>query len=118
MFFTLAGCDQDQSPPPIDQPQTNLPGGDPERGRVAIRQYGCVSCHTVPGVEGGDGVIGPPLARMSRRGYVAGVLKNTPENLQRWIHDPPAVDEKTAMPNLHIPESDIRNIASYLYTLK
>jgi cytochrome c1 len=36
----------------------------------------------------------------------------------RWLHDPPAVDPKTAMPNLHITDSDARDIAAYLYTLK
>jgi cytochrome c len=116
LLWFLSGCDRESSQ--INEPQAAIPGGNAERGRVAMRQYGCVSCHTVPGIDGADGVIGPPLTKMSRRTYVAGVMKNTPENLQRWIHDPPAVDDKTAMPNLHVSDEDVRDIASYLYTLK
>jgi len=36
----------------------------------------------------------------------------------RWLQDPPAVDAKTAMPNLHVSEADARDIATYLYTLQ
>jgi hypothetical protein len=36
----------------------------------------------------------------------------------KWIQDPPAVDDKTAMPKLGVKESDARDIASYLYTLR
>jgi cytochrome c1 len=50
--------------------------------------------------------------------YIGGVLQNTPANLIRWIQDPPAVDAKTAMPNLHVTETDARDIATYLYTLQ
>ncbi len=92
--------------------------GDPDRGKAAIRYYGCSSCHTIPGVPGADALVGPPLLKMGRRGYVGGVLKNTPENMIRWIEDPPGVDPLTAMPNLHISNPTARDIACYLYTLK
>jgi cytochrome c1 len=93
-------------------------GGDPYRGKAAISAYGCGTCHTVPGVKGADALVAPPLTRMGQRAYVAGVMKNTPANLIRWIQDPPAVDPMTAMPKLNVSESDARDIASYLYTLK
>ena len=93
-------------------------GGDPHRGRAAISAYGCGTCHTVPGVRGADALVGPPLTSMGSRGYIAGVMKNTPANMVRWIRDPPAVDPMTAMPKLNVSESDARDIASYLYTLK
>jgi hypothetical protein len=47
--------------------------------------------------------------------YIAGVLSNTPENLVRWIEDPPAVDPLTAMPNLGVAVPSARDMASYLY---
>ena len=93
-------------------------GGDPKRGALAIAAHGCSSCHTIPGVRGADGLVGPPLTAMAERAYVGGVVKNTPQNLIRWIQDPPAVDPLTAMPKLGVSESDARDIASYLYTLK
>jgi cytochrome c len=95
-----------------------MTGGDPDRGRAAIASYGCSSCHVIPGVRGADGLVGPPLTNMGSRGYVAGVVKNSPDNLVRWILNPPAVDPMTAMPNVRVKESDARDIASYLYTLK
>jgi cytochrome c1 len=93
-------------------------GGDPHRGASAIRAYGCGTCHTVPGVRGADALVGPPLTNMAERAFIGGVMKNTPENMMRWIQDPPAVDPMTAMPKLNVSEADARDIASYLYTLK
>jgi cytochrome c1 len=93
-------------------------GADPDRGRSAIYAYGCASCHTIPGIRGADGQVGPSLAKVGGRSYIGGVLANTPDNLTRWITDPPSVDPKTGMPNLHVTEADARDIASYLYTLQ
>jgi cytochrome c1 len=92
-------------------------GGDPDRGMQAIGHYGCSSCHTIPGVRGADALVGPPLDRVGGRGYIGGVLQNTPDNMMRWIENPPGVDPMTAMPNMHVSEADARDIASYLYTL-
>jgi len=93
-------------------------GGDPTRGENAITNYGCASCHTIPGIHGANALVGPPLTQMGSRTYVAGMLQNTPDNLVRWIQDPPAINPKTAMPNLHVSPTDARDIATYLYTLQ
>lgn len=95
-----------------------LTGGDPEVGRERIRQYGCGTCHTIPGVPGADAAVGPPLAGIASRMYLAGVLSNSPANLMRWIQDPPGVDSLTAMPDLGVTTPDARHIAAYLYTLR
>ena len=92
--------------------------GDSKRGRGLFAVYGCTACHEIPGVAGADGVVGPPLERMAQRGYVAGVVKNTPYNLVRWIKNPLAVDPLTAMPNLHVTDKDARDMGAYLYTLR
>jgi cytochrome c2 len=94
----------------------DLTGGDPGRGKVAIRTYGCGSCHTIPGVRGANGLVGPPLEGIAQRAYVGGVLTNTPENLVRWIQNPPAVDPMTAMPNVGVTYEDAKDIAGYLYS--
>lgn len=93
-------------------------GGDPSPGQRAISRYGCASCHTIPGIARADGLVGPPLSRIGSRTYIAGVLINTPENMVRWIQDPPEIDPLTAMPKLGVSDEDARDIVSYLYTLR
>src|SRR4051794_18248731 len=92
----FCGCNQANK-----QAAAAMTGGNPDRGKVEIQQYGCSSCHTIPGVPGADALVGPPLTQMASRGYIGGVLKNTPENMIRWLQNPPGVDPLTAMPNLH-----------------
>jgi cytochrome c2 len=94
-----------------------IAGADAKRGRIAIQQYGCVACHAVPGVRNPGGNVGPPLEGMSRRGYIGGVLPNTPDELVRWLLDPPSVSPSTAMPSVGLSEAEARDIAAYLYTL-
>jgi len=93
-------------------------GGDPARGMAAIGRYGCVACHAIPGVPDSGSDVGPPLSRVGNRSYIGGVLPNTPDNLERWLRNPPAVDPRTAMPNMNISAEDAKDIAAYLYTLK
>jgi cytochrome c1 len=58
------------------------------------------------------------LILRGRQTYIAGQLPNTPDNLVKWIEDPPAIEPKTAMPKLGLSEAQARDIASYLYTLR
>jgi len=92
--------------------------GDPSRGAALISWYGCGTCHSVPGVPGANTLVGPPLDHFAQRGYVAGMLRNTPDNLIRWIRDPQKIVPGNAMPALGIDEHDARDIAAYLYTLE
>lgn len=91
---------------------------DPERGRIAVQQYGCTSCHIVEGTVGPQTWVGPPLRRLAKRKFVAGVIPNTLENMARWIEDPVAVEPLTAMPDMGVPPADARDIAAYLRTLE
>ncbi|MDP8960777.1 MAG: c-type cytochrome [Actinomycetota bacterium] len=84
----------------------------------AIDTYGCGSCHTIPGIRGADGLVGPPLTRFHERAYIAGQLPNTPENLVHWIMNPQEVEPGTAMPDLEVVEEDARAIAAYLHEPK
>lgn len=90
---------------------------DIQRGRELVREYGCITCHTIPGVEGADGLVGPPLTHFSQRAYIAGQLTNTPENLARWIRDPQEVEPGTAMPDLGVTEADAADIAAFLSSI-
>jgi cytochrome c len=114
----LGGCDDFRSRSKDFQAGANLTGGNPEAGRDRIQQYGCRSCHMIPGIPGAEALVGPPLIHWSKRVYIAGELPNTPENLMRWLQHPPQVEPKTAMPDMGITEKDSRDIAAYLYSLK
>jgi cytochrome c len=111
LMLVAAGCSD-------ERPLLSVPGGDPARGKAAIERFGCVACHAIPGVPGHGSNVGPPLNQMAKRGYIGGVLPNLPSEMVLWLRNPPAVDPRTAMPNLGISEADARDIAAYLYTLK
>jgi cytochrome c len=95
-----------------------LTGGDPHRGVSQIAQYGCGSCHTIPGIPGAHGRVGPTLEGFAGEMYVAGALPNNPPNVERWIQDPHSINEKTSMPNVGVSATDATDIAAYLYSLK
>ena len=113
VLLMLGGCRQRPA-----QIHGRMLGGNAERGRLAMRAYGCTACHAVPHMVGDNPSVGPALEGFGGRAYIAGVLPNTPENLLRWIADPPAVDSMTAMPKLGVTSRDATDIAEYLYTLR
>jgi cytochrome c2 len=92
-------------------------GGSPARGVEEIERYGCGSCHLIPGVDGADGLVGPPLIKWADRKVIAGQLPNRTPELLRWIQDPQDVEPGTDMPDLGVSEQEARDIAAYLYTL-
>lgn len=89
-----------------------------DRGRATIETYGCGKCHTIPGIRGAKGVVGPPLESVARRTYIAGNFPNTPDTLTHWIMAPQSVKPKTAMPSLGLSEPQARDVAAYLETLQ
>lgn len=101
-----------------DEPAVPMEGGDPDAGRRALDDHGCGTCHTIPGVRSAWGMVGPPLDAWSRRGFIAGALANTPENLVRWILDPQAVEPGTLMPSTGLTPGGARDVAAYLFSLR
>ncbi|MGB8987924.1 MAG: c-type cytochrome [Candidatus Sulfotelmatobacter sp.] len=93
-------------------------GGNVREGRKVIQSSGCGACHTIPGIHAANGELGPPLNSFGRRTMIAGELPNTPDNLIRWIENPPGVESGTAMPNLGLDDQQARDAAAYLYTLR
>jgi mono/diheme cytochrome c family protein len=89
-----------------------------ERGKRAVNQYACVTCHQIPGIVGANAPVGPPLKEIGTRAFIAGVLPNTPENMVRWLRHPQAVNPRSAMPDLGVTEADARDIGAYLSTLR
>jgi len=104
-----------------DETTKRLPSftnGDPHRGKTALTSYGCVACHTIPGVRGSNSVSAPPLIGISQRSYLAGMLENTPDNLRLWIQHPRKVNPHTAMPEQGVTDQDASDMAAYLYTTR
>ena len=89
---------------------------DARRGRIALAQYACQSCHIIPGVTGPRVYVGRSLDGLAGQKYIAGALPNTRDNLIRWIRDPKAIDPHTPMPVLGVTERDARDMAAYLLT--
>ena len=90
-------------------------GGDVARGMAAASRFGCGSCHTIAGIPGAHGRVGPPLMEIPNRLYIAGMLENNPQSLIRWILDPHTVNAQTAMPNVGLTMQDAADIAAFLY---
>ena len=109
----LPACAQDDSASSVRPDDASA-----ERGKQLIRKYGCGSCHTIPGIRTAHGRVGPPLTFFADRTYIAGHLPNTPDNLKAWLLDPLAINPRTAMPQLDLSDSDARDVAAYLLTLR
>ena len=112
MLLFFLGCNREPKKPAY------AAGGDPDRGKAAIDRYGCAACHNIPGITGPKGAVGPTLAHIASRTYIAGKFTNNPETMVKWLQDPTAMDKETAMPALGVTEPDSRDMTAYLYTLK
>jgi cytochrome c2 len=97
---------------------TRTASGSADRGRNTIEIYGCGKCHTIPGIRGANGVVGPPLQSVALRTYIGGNFPNNPDTLTRWIMAPQAMKPKTAMPSLGLSETQSREVVAYLETLR
>ena len=111
----------------IEQQQSGAPpapaaGGaaNPADGAALIAQKGCGTCHTIPAIPGANGTIGPNLAGVASRTRIAGgaLPNNGPDDLKRWIMDPPALKPGTIMLNLGLTDDEATKIVAYLETLK
>ena len=61
----------------------------------------CTTCHTIAGIS--SGTIAPNLTHFGSRTSLAGAtFDNTPENLAKWIKDPPALKPGAKMPALGV----------------
>ncbi len=101
--------------------QENIPPlapGSASHGAELIAEKGCGACHMIPGITGANGLVGPPLNLMGRRIFVAGLLRNTPQNLAAWVFEPQRFVPGNAMPSTGLTESEALDVAAYLETLR
>src|SRR5215210_1377734 len=81
----------------------SVTGGDPSKAAGHIQQFGCGGCHTIAGVRGANGLVGPPLQQLRDRVFV-GSRPNIADNLIEWIVNPRAINPYSPMPVTGISE--------------
>lgn len=112
------------APRPADSVRTVTAGGTvagaPQDSAYAAGEKlfltkGCVGCHSLVAVNAPKGMVGPNLANVGARTYIAaGTLKNTDENLAHWIMDPQGIKKGVLMPNLGVTPEEARALVAYL----
>ena len=126
LVLATAACTSASSATPTSAPKPGAPAPptpNPTQvaeGQALVAQKGCGGCHTIPGVAGATATIGPNLAGVATRSSIAGgaVQNNGPDDLKRWIMNPPAVKPGTQMPNLNLTDDEATRIVAFLETLR
>ena len=96
------------------------PGSPEAEGQMIIASQPCVGCHTIPGIPGATGTVGPNLSGVASRAKIAGGAVNNggPDDLKKWILNPPAQKPGTLMPNVGLTDDQATKIVAYLELLK
>lgn len=88
------------------------------RGKQLFEQGTCGSCHSIDGTDA-DGQIGPDLTHLaSRETILAGRLKNTRQNLRRWLSNPDKIKPDAHMPKFIFSDKEVNALVAYLGGLK
>jgi cytochrome c len=96
-------------------PAPNAPG-NAQNGRQLFTAKGCTGCHQIPSVPAKPSLTGPLLNNMALRPTIAGEqIQNTPENMAKWIQNPPALKPGTAMPALGLNDQEAQDLAAFVY---
>jgi len=95
-----------------------LPDGDIHRGAEAVRRFRCGCCHVVREFLARGDKLARPWRASVGRGYIAGVLPTRGITGHTRIPDLRGVDLLRAMPDLGVSDSEARDIATYLCTLR
>lgn len=86
-------------------------------GSKLFAAKGCVGCHSLNAVKFSKGLLGPNLANVGARRYIAaGTVVNTDANLAHWIQHPSTVKHGVLMPELGLSAADAQTLAAYLRT--
>jgi len=99
------------------------PAADPasteaRHGRDVFLKATCSQCHAIRGTQAG-GAYGPDLTHVGSRATIgAGILPNTPENLQRWIRNPHQFKPGNKMPPHDLSDADLAAVSEYLRILQ
>lgn len=87
-------------------------------GAKLFQEKACMNCHTIMGTAAAARV-GPNLTHLNGRQTIgAGVLTNTPENLNKWLTNPQKYKQGSLMPNMKLSPEEVDAIVAYLEALK
>jgi cytochrome c oxidase subunit 2 len=104
------------TPGPDYTDTTKSPDPSLRQGQQLFTAKGCVGCHSL-NPPATPGLIGPNLHHIGSRTYIAaGTLKNTDENLAKWLHDPQAWKLGVLMPNLQLKDDEVAALVAFLRT--
>jgi len=95
--------------------------GTPAAAGLEVFVNRCTQCHTIDPVNivPADAFNGPNLTHFMNRGWIAGgALVYTPENLERWLANPPEVKPGSFMPDLGLTQEEIDALIAYVETLQ
>jgi cytochrome c oxidase subunit 2 len=78
----------------------------------------CSSCHTIRGTSA-SGYVGPDLTHVGSRRWLAGLaFRNDPSELASWITDSQHIKPGNEMPDFSLTHTQVRDLVSYLESLK
>lgn len=100
---------------PAVQPATGLAA----QGAALFLQNGCSACHGIRGTAA-RGVIGPDLTHVGSRATIgAGVLRNEPAALERWLASSEHIKPGVQMPSFNmLGDAQLRALSAYLQSLQ
>jgi len=89
-----------------------------QEGREKFESGTCALCHTVRGMEAG-GNHGPDLTHVaSRQMLAAGTLRNSSDNLVRWISHPQTFKPGVNMPDQQLSAHDLGALVAFVSGLQ
>jgi mono/diheme cytochrome c family protein len=104
--FLMTQKDEGISATPLAGLDLSNPGEIEKGKRLFVDKYACDACHKAAGA---GGAVGPDLTDTAER--------IRPEWVYFWLKNPQAIRPDVAMPNFGIPESEIRSLIAYIYSL-
>ncbi|MGB3410450.1 MAG: cytochrome c oxidase subunit II [Microthrixaceae bacterium] len=91
---------------------------DTAEGQRVFMSETCSGCHTVRGTTA-TAEIGPDLSDFGSRDWIGSVtVRNTPENLKKWIRDSHLIKPGSLMPPITISDDELAALVAYLEALK
>lgn len=114
------------APPAGGSPAASAPpaaaGPEVEQGKKLVQEKGCGACHTIAGVAGMQGTIGPPLTNIATVAASRKPGMSAQAYIQESITQPNAfaAPGTTAgvMPQIPLSDEELKAIEAYLLTLK
>ena len=85
-----------------------------------MQTAGCGGCHTIDGVAGFVGTVGPNLTHFASRTTFGGATyPNDPDHVRQWVQDAPSLKPGSDMPSFvgKLSVDQVDAIVSYLESL-